>query len=251
MKKIILRIAIAGVALVVVALVILFLNLNSLVKKGVETVGPRLTGTPIQLEAVRLSPLSGSGQLKGLLVGNPEGYKTASAMKLGAVKVALKPSSLLSDTIVVDEVNIQAAEITFEGGLTGANNLSKILDNIEAASGGKQAPTETTPKPAEKGAEKKFCVKDLVFTGGRIHLSATLLGGKDITVPLPELRVQNIGTPEKGVTAAEMSRQIMKPLLVATLKAAGEAVTQVGKDVKEIGKGLEDKTKGIRDLFKK
>ena len=104
MKKVIIGVTVGVVLLLAIGLVVLFMNLDSLVKKGVETVGPQLTKTEVRLEGVRLSPFSGSGQLKGVFIGNPQGYKTASAFKMGAVKLAVKPASLTSGTIVVDEV---------------------------------------------------------------------------------------------------------------------------------------------------
>src|SRR2546422_1862994 len=90
MKKLIIRIAIAVVGLVVLALVVVFFSLNSIVKKGVETVGPRLTKVDVRLGSAKLSPLSGNGQLTELFVGNPEGYKTPSAIKVGDVKVGVQ-----------------------------------------------------------------------------------------------------------------------------------------------------------------
>ena len=147
MKKLFVRILMGAVILIVIALVVIFFSLNSIVKKGVETVGPRLTKVEMRLGSAKLSPLSGNGRLSKLFVGNPEGYKTPSAIQVGDIKVGLEIGSVLSDTLVVDKVDIQAPEITFEGSLSG-NNLSKILDNIEAATGGE--------KPAEKtdGAKK-------------------------------------------------------------------------------------------------
>src|SRR3954463_16668372 len=133
MKKIVIRVGMVLALLVVVVLVVVFFSLNSIVKKGVETVGPQLTKVEVRLGAANLSPFSGSGQLTKLFVGNPEGYKTPSAIQLGDIKIGVKVGSVLSDTIIVDEINIQAPEITLEGTLSG-NNLSKILDNLTAAS---------------------------------------------------------------------------------------------------------------------
>src|SRR5262245_36239020 len=99
MKKTLIRVAIVLVVLLVVAVVVVFASLNSIVKKGVETVGPQLTKVEIRLGGVKLSPFSGSGQLSQLFVGNPAGYKTESAMKVGDVKVSVDVGSLLSDTI--------------------------------------------------------------------------------------------------------------------------------------------------------
>src|SRR5579859_2847802 len=117
MKKILVRLLLGIVVLLVIAVVVVFFSLNSIVKKGVETVGPAITKVPVTLGAADISPLSGSGKLTKLFVGNPEGYKTPSAMEFGSIKVGVKIASVLSDTIVVNEINIQAPEITLEGTL--------------------------------------------------------------------------------------------------------------------------------------
>ena len=59
--------------------------LNKGIKSGVETYGPRVTQTPVTLEDVQLSILSGSGMLKGLHVGNPEGYNSENIFALGQI----------------------------------------------------------------------------------------------------------------------------------------------------------------------
>src|SRR5215813_4780921 len=105
MKKWIFRIAIILVLVMVAVVGLLFANLNSLVKGGVEKVGPQITKTELRLAKANISPLSGSGQLTGLLVGNPEGYKTESAIKVGDVKVVLKVSSVTSDTVQIESVS--------------------------------------------------------------------------------------------------------------------------------------------------
>lgn len=253
MKKWILRLGLAVVALVIVGLVVVFFSLNSIVKKGVETVGPKLTQVEIKLGGVNLSPFSGSGQLSDLFVGNPEGFKTPSAIKIGSVKVAVDVGSLMSDTIKIKEINLQAPEITLEGGLSG-NNLSKILANVTAATGGGGSQPATTSAPAKK--EKKFCVQDVVINGGKINLSTGLLGGKALTVPLPPIHLQNIGTENLGVTAGELVKQILQPLLQSVVEAAGNAIGNVGKDAAgavtgEAGKAVNKVGEGLKGLFKK
>ncbi len=244
MKKWIFRIAGAAVVLLVVVLAVIFFSLNSIVKKGVETVGPQMTKVEVRLGSANLSPFSGNGQLSKLFIGNPEGYKTPAAIKLGDIKVGLQLSSLMGDTIVVEKVNIQAPEITLEGGLSG-NNLSKILDNIDAASGSR--PASKGQPPAAK-SEKRFQVKDLVISGGIVNLNLSGLGAKTVTVPLPELHLQNIGTADNGVTAAELSKQIMKPLLASVTKVGAEYIANIGKGAVD---QLNNSTKGLKDIFKK
>jgi hypothetical protein len=233
MKKIVIRVGMVIALLVVVVLVVVFFSLNSIVKKGVETVGPQMTKVEVRLGSAKLSPFSGSGQLTKLFVGNPEGYKTPSAIQLGDIKLAVKVGSVLSDTILVDEINIQAPEITLEGTLSG-NNLSKILDNLNSASAKDQKPK--TEAPAGQKKEKKFIVKNLVINGARVNVDVSGFGRSLNTgVTIPEIHLTNIGTAEGGVSAAELSRQILQPILVSATKAATESLAGLTKDLKALG----------------
>src|SRR6187549_3776815 len=115
MKKLIIRILIGLVILLILAVVAVGLFLDGAVKKGVETVGPMLTKVDVKLDSVSLSILFGSGKIKGLVVGNPEGFKTPNAIKMGTARVSIAPGSVFSDKIVVKSIRVEAPEITYEG----------------------------------------------------------------------------------------------------------------------------------------
>ena len=253
MKKIIVRIGLVVVILVVVALAVVFFSLDSIVKKGVETMGPDMTKVDVRLGSAKISPIGGSGDLSKLFVGNPEGYKTPSAIEMGDIKVSVKIGSVLSDTIIINEINIQAPLITLEGNLTGKNNLSTILDSVSAygASGPPPKPDATTPA---KKSQKKFIVKDLVINGGKINLSISGLGQNfSEPVALPTLHLQDIGAAENGVTADQLVKQILQPLLASATKAASEKIANLGGNLKDIEKNganqLNNATKGLKGLL--
>ncbi len=67
--------------LIILVLLVFLGSLNRIVKAGVETVGPKVTGTTVTLRQVKISPFSAQGTLGGLLVGNPAGFKTDSAVR--------------------------------------------------------------------------------------------------------------------------------------------------------------------------
>src|ERR1051325_872572 len=227
MKKLIIRGVVVVLVLLLAALGVSIYFLGSIVKKGVETVGPQITKTEIKLDGARLSLLSGSGKLSGLLVGNPEGFKTPSAIKVGSVRVGVVPGSVFSDKVHVTQVNVQAPEITFEGGLKG-NNLSKLLDNVQAATGG-SGKVESASQ--SKAASRKLQVDDVLISGGRINLSVDLsvLGGRSATVPLPEIHLTNLGGGPDGITAGELTARILKEVLQKAIPAAEKAVADLGK----------------------
>src|SRR5262245_36338975 len=99
MKKLLLRLVIALVIVLILAFVAVGFFMDSIIKRSVETIGPKLTKVEIKLDAVKLSLFSGAGRIKGLFVGNPEGYKTPSAITVGSTSVALAPGSLLANKI--------------------------------------------------------------------------------------------------------------------------------------------------------
>jgi hypothetical protein len=251
MKKLIIRIGIAVFALVIIALIVVFFSLNSIVKKGVETVGPSLTKVDVRLGSADISPFSGSGALSKLFVGNPEGYKSASSIEVGSMKVAVKIGSVMSDTVVIDEVNIQGPQLTLESTLTGKSNLGKILDNLDSSNTTSQK--ENTAAPAKK-SEKKFIVKDVVINGIKLNLAVSGVGSLP-TVSVPDIHLQNIGEQSNGVTAAELVHQVLAPLLQSAIEAGTKAIASSSKELQNLGKGgvnqLTNVTKGIGNLFNK
>jgi uncharacterized protein involved in outer membrane biogenesis len=181
MRKLFLSVVIILVVLIVVAVIVVGFFLGTIVKTGMETVGPKITQVSIKVDAVNLSLLTGSARVKGLVVGNPEGYKTPQAISVDSAAVGVNPFSVLSDKIVVRSVRVEAAEITFEGGL-GGNNLSKIMDNVNAI--------------AKTG--RKIEVDDFLITGAMVHVNLTGMSGKEMTLPLPDIHLTNLGKGNAG-----------------------------------------------------
>ena len=263
MKKIILIVAGVVVVAVIALVVILTLSLDSLVKKGVETVGPQITKTEMKLDKVSISILSGSGALHGFTLGNPEGYKTPSAIQFGEASVGVRPGSVLSDKIHVTHVKVLGPEITFEGSLGTKNNLGKIMENVEATTGGGAEP-KTADKPASEpagsGASQKLQVDDFLISGAKVNVSMTMLGGKALSVTIPDIHFTNLGSGPEGITAGELTKKVLSRVNAETLKAVEKAVSDLGKQATDLLKGatseettkaLDKATKGVGDLFKK
>src|SRR5579862_1976481 len=188
MKKLLIRVSVAFVVLVLLGMLAIRFFLDGAVKRGIETVGPMLTQVEVKLDSASISLLSGSGKLKGLLVGNPTGYKTPSAIQVGDATLAIQPGSIFSSKVIIHSINVQAPEITFETDLKG-NNLSKIVANLQAATGGGGS---TGSAKQDSKASKKLQVDDFLITGGKINVSITALGGKSATVPLPEIHLTGL-----------------------------------------------------------
>lgn len=248
MWTVVIVLIVAGLAGIIVASAFL----GDIVKKGVETVGPKITQVTVNLDEVKLSLLAGTASVKGLAVGNPQGYQAPHAISAGTIAVGLNPLSVLSDKIVVRSIYLESPEITFEGGLAG-NNLSQILANINASS--KTSGTAATNAPAPASSSRKFEVDDLLIKGARVNVSLTDLGGKKMTLDLPPIHLTDLGRNEQGITATDLSRNVLNAILSATLKAVSSASKDWGKDAQILlqnsGKNVNPATSNlIQGVFK-
>lgn len=254
-KKILLFSGIGLVGLVIIGVIVLATCLDGIVKTGVETVGPKLAQVPITLDSVHIGVMSGSATVKNLVVGNPEGYKTPFAVSVGLAEVGVDIGSALSDKIVIHTIHVESPEITFEGGLT-KNNLFQIRDNLTALAASGSETTNTPAGPAKPG--KKIEVDDFLITGAKVHVSLTALGGKEMTLPLPDIHLTDLGKGDAGLTPADLTSRVFNAITSATVKTVTDSVADIGKGALNLGQNagksatesVKKISSGIGNLFK-
>jgi uncharacterized protein involved in outer membrane biogenesis len=231
--RIILVVILVGI---VVGIIVAATSLDGIVKEGAETFGPQITKVSVKLDSVHIVLFTGSARVSGLVVGNPEGYKAPQAISVGLAEIGVNPFSILSDKIVIRSFHIVSPEITFEGGLHG-NNLSTILDNVDTSSKPGAKPSTNSPAPAAAGkSSMKFEVDDFVISGAKAHVRLTDLGGKEMTLSLPDIHLTDLGTNSDGITAADLTHVVLKAVTTATVKAVSAAAGDLGKGLETLGK---------------
>lgn len=246
MKKIL---VVLVVTLVVIGAVAWFYGsviIGGAVQKAVEAFGPKVVQVDVRVHGVGLSLFTGDGALKGIVVGNPQGYKSPSAIKVEMIRVSIAPASLFSKKIRVRTLVIENPEITFEGALEG-NNLMTIQENIRKFSGASTSKSET-----------HLQVDELVIRGGRVNISAIPLAGKAASLPISEVRIEKIGAEGDGVTVSELSKKVVgeiaKGSLLAVVKSADQIFKGAADAAKTLGeepeKAADDVVKGVGNLFK-
>jgi uncharacterized protein involved in outer membrane biogenesis len=217
----------------------------------VETFGPKFALVPVKLDGVKLSIMSGSGNMTGLTVGNPEGYKTPNAISVGSATLALKPGSLLSDKIVIQKIEVIAPEITFEGGLSG-NNLSQLQANLQKTTGGSSSTTDTNAAPASQG-NRKLQVDEFAITGIKLHISITDLAGQSTIVAIPDIHLSQLGAGPEGISAAELTKRVLNAIEQEAVKVAKDkGMERLTKQIdKAAGENAGKLGKKLGDLLKK
>jgi hypothetical protein len=186
-------------------------------------------------------------------------------MSVGHVKIGVAPLSVLGDKIHVKKVHVLEPEITFEA--TGlnvrANNLSKILENVQAVAGATSSTPESKPEskpaPAESGPAKKLQVDDFLLSGAKVKVTSTSMGGKTVNVVIPDIHFTNLGSGPEGISAAELTQKVLNELVPAIITAAQKSLGDLGKGATDLMKGtgenaseaVDKATKSVTDLFKK
>lgn len=215
------------VVVVVVGLGLLVSNLDGLVKAAVEKYGSQATGTAVSLAEVKISLTEGKGTLKGLVVGNPKGFTSNSAFRLGEISVAIDTGSVTKNPVVIKEVLVAAPEVTYEIGADGSN-IDAIQKNLEKLTGGGGKAAPEAQKPAEAKSDEPKLIIDLVqMKAGKMNLVADkMIPGMATSATLPDIRLTGIGRKSNGASGAEVAQQVIDSLT----KAALSSVSKLGID---------------------
>lgn len=244
MKKLFL--GIAGLLLLAIAgdLWWVYNSLDSQVASAIRRYSPEITGVPIRLSKAKINPIDGKAALYGLVVDNPNGFKTKHALSLGEISMKLDIGSLTTDVIRIKELTLIKPEVTYEYASTGSN-LDVLQRNIERSVTQQRG---STKKTQDSESSKKLVIEHLYIKSGTASVSAAALHSDVVSVPIPDLHLQDIGKKSNGATAGEVLRQILGSIIQqVTQSVASLSISTVGKTIE---KGVESATKTIKDLFK-
>ena len=217
MKKLFIGI-LAVLALVVGAIIyVVSTGIDSRIAGALETHGPRILGASVRVDGVSLEPGSGSGAIRGLVIGAPAGFGAAKTLSVGEITLRVDPASLLSDMVVIRRIAVVAPDITYEVSAAKGTNIAAIQRSIDAfvASMGRTG-------GGDGGGGKKIVIEDFSVVDGVVGLAATDLGGRGGTVKLPPVHLTGIGRKSNGVTGAEAAKQILAGLQPAIAQAAAQ-----------------------------
>lgn len=244
-------------------------NAGKFVKAAIEDQGSRATQVAVQVDAVDINLSDLKAGLRGLTVDNPAGFKTDRAISLGEISVKIA-KDWSPNLIVIDEIMINAPQITYEIGGSGSN-IAKIQENVEnfmkimngpeksGSDSGSSSSSGTSDEDGDEGP--KVVINDFYLKNGKVNVSASLLQGKSLSTPLPDIHLEDIGKDDGGASPAEVVQQLIAAI---TDKAGGAAssldlsqlglsdisgkAAEIGEKAKEAAEGaIKDATKGLED----
>ena len=190
----------------------------------------------MSLDSIDLDVTSGKAGLNGFVLGNPNGFDTESAFKLGSIAVQVDTSSIDSVAILINSVMITNPKVTCKL-VSGSSNIDAIQKNVDTYAkkfGAGGSPSSTSPSGGE---EKKTIIEKLTITGGEVSVAADFLGGKEMGSKLPTITLTDIGKDSGGATPAEVIQKVIDSMTTGITSSIGAL------DLDGLAKGATDQAK--------
>lgn len=193
------------------------------------------------------------GSITSLVMKNPPPFQMPRALAFPYVSINMDRDSVLTNTILIEEIVIDSPEITYEGSSKGSN-LSYIQERVQSNSmgGSSEDTSQKNDQPeSTNGGGKRVQIARVVITNAKVNLSLPSIQGQII---LADRVLKDIGKQEGGIGFQEAGAEIFGALIDGVKKVApgsgkllGEGSENFGGSGKELGKEAE---KIGRDLLK-
>jgi hypothetical protein len=205
-------------------------NLDTIVKRGIVHYGSQMTQARVAVDEVRIHGTDGSGVIRGLLVGNPNGFHTPHALKVGLIEVAVDLRTLADPVVVVKRIVIESPDVIYEKG-DALTNFDAIQQNIARSLGPSTGGDAGASSPG-----RKLIVDELIIRNAKAQASAAALGGRTVSATLPDITLRQVGRAQGGITPGQLGQVVARAL-------SQRLVASLGFD--RVLKSLGDRVKGL------
>ena len=227
--KILLKVVVALVALVIIAVLALPLWFGPVAKTAANSVVPGIVKTDFHMGHISLNPYSGRFELGDTQLANPQGYSEKFAVTLDDIAFDCEPLSLASDVIHIEEIKVKdvfASVVTKDGVMNFTQiqyNVAGGKEKYEAAQAEKEAAksAETEKSDEAEKPAKKIIIDRLEISGLKLQLGF-------LPVAIPSVTLNDIGKQSGGATLSEAWQQIVEGVLSAAGVAGDQAKALLG-----------------------
>jgi hypothetical protein len=192
--------------LIGIGFLILTLRIDSIVSSGIEDIGSEMTGTPVTVGSVSISPFSGSGTISGFRVANPEGFSQEYAMDIESFSIELEPFSLFSNEIIVNDITVSGASVLVEQKMP-ENNIRQIMSNINSVSDG-------------EASDSRLIIEHFTLENSTAQVYTNVSGERSASVDIPQIVLEDLGRESTMDTAEDVIKQIAEEVAGESLQAA-------------------------------
>jgi len=203
LRKVIWLVVLAGLTLGLVV----YLNLDAVVKTAIEQTLTRSLAVPTTLTKVIFKPGDGYLELNGLVIANPSGFSAPQFLQVQNFTVQLQPQTLLFNRIEIEKFELKGVSIDIEQQFL-RNNILEIFTSAEDYKQGGQ--------PGQIGQEKKFNLRSATIDNVSVNLRLVQFGIvlRSFSATLPKVDLQNLNSENyQGLLMSEVFTKLVSSTL--------------------------------------
>ena len=222
--KWVIRVVIALLLIVIIAVTVLFMYIDTIAKRAIVYAAEYSTGCKTTLAQANVGILKGSLSLVELSLYNHPGFGDTKFLELQRGKTSVKLSSLREDTVIIPllELNDLTLNIIDEH---GKNNYKPIFDHMEKLQkeAAKTKEGDTTSETGKK--QKGFIIKEILIKNIKVNAR---VNGMDIPIKIDMIKLNDIGSnTDSGVVLSQVSGIIIQAIIKALIRNAPEVLPNI------------------------
>ncbi len=234
--KLILKLAVAVIVLLVVLVIGVLFYVDRIAKTAIEHGGTRALDVETRVGDVHIGILSGTINISGLTIANPEGFGGGNFLDLGSGKTEVSLGSLMAQPAVLQELGLANIELYLEKKPGKTGNYEVIIANL------KRFESDTSGEPNQEG--KRFVIQQIVIRNVNVIANVLPIGGRatSLKFQVPEIRFAY--DDEEGLPMGQITSTILKAILKSVVDKAGGILPD------DILGGLGSQLAGLEDISK-
>ena len=205
-KRIVKRSCLGIVAIAIVAIIVLLLMLDSIIRRAVASQSTASLNLQTQLDSARLSLRGGHLSLHGLSIAAPQGFPTSEMFALKDVSVTVSYRQLTHHPIHINQIVIQNPKLVIEH-RNGRMNVTSAIQGM----------------PKGESSTLKLIIDAMEITETTVVFRPGLpMLNPQYTFVLPTITLRDIGNADGAANGAAI-KDVVTLILNAILQKAAES----------------------------
>jgi hypothetical protein len=208
--KLIKRIVLVVIVLIIVALIGLYVSLNSVVRATVAREGTASLNVPTTLNSATLEPFAGKVSLGDLEVGPIPNFSAPHIFSVNGLSVAVTYGQLFGNPIHINKIVIDNPQLVVE--------QSNLKLNIQALM---DQPSQTPTSSSTSSSQPlKLIIDELDVNNAQVSFLPGLPGVLNpMNVAVPSVVLKNIGNADNSQNGAAIKDVVMQTITAVAGKA--------------------------------
>jgi len=240
MKKLLVRILVV----VVILVAILFLARNFIARESVEIGAKKMTGFPLTIGSLTLSPLGSKVDAHDLKLMNPSEFPDKTFVDMPQLYIDYRLGSILSGAPHVNDMIINIKQLTVVKNSQGETNARKLKDVVSSGKSKSSSKYHVDTLHVHVGTVsiKDYSRPKMTEHDTPLNIDATyknISDSTDITRLVLLTVMSQVRLPDIGINTEELKKNL------------GDVTNQAGKTLKGAAEDIDKSSKGLSDEIDK